>query len=143
MKENKAGNHAQYGYARLDQRALLHTEEPISEQVTFGLRPRPQKWTGSMIVPSKNSRRHANSTHLEPAQTFTELLAELHVHLPLTYNIFSKFLSCETTLGEAHLLLGTPFRGFLDACCYHLVGSLAQGLNSVDGRVQSFAQGAL
>ena len=29
--------HAQYGYARLNQRALLHAEKPISEQVTFGL----------------------------------------------------------------------------------------------------------
>ena len=29
--------HAQYGYARLDQCAVLHAEKPIPEQVTFRL----------------------------------------------------------------------------------------------------------
>jgi len=35
--EERQGKHAQYGYARLDQRAVLHAEKPIPEQVTFGL----------------------------------------------------------------------------------------------------------
>ena len=74
--------HAQYGYARLNQRALLHAEKPISEQVTFGL-------SAVVTLRMKNARQHANGTHLEPAQTFGELLAELHIYRPLTHDVLS------------------------------------------------------
>ena len=36
-KQRMPEKHVQYGYAWLNQRAVLHAEEPISEQVTFGL----------------------------------------------------------------------------------------------------------
>jgi hypothetical protein len=37
----------------------------------------------------KNARQQPNGTHLEPAQTFSELLAELHIYLPLTHDVLS------------------------------------------------------
>jgi hypothetical protein len=66
-----------------------------------------------------------NSTHLEPAQTLTEFLAELHVHFPFTHDVLPKSLSCETVLRKARFLLGTPFRGRLDSCRLRPVSSLA------------------
>jgi hypothetical protein len=88
-KEERQGKHAQYGYARLDQRAVLHAEKPISEQVTLGLSAAAtvMKERGHRRI--KNTRRHTKGTHLEPAQTLTELLAELHVHFPLTHNVLA------------------------------------------------------
>ena len=66
-----------------------------------------------------------NSTHLEPAQTFTEFLAELHVDFPLAHDVLAKFLSRETALRKARFLLGPPFRGRLDSCRLRPVSSLA------------------
>lgn len=37
----------------------------------------------------KETRQHANGTHLEPAQTLTEVLAQLYVHLPPTHDVFA------------------------------------------------------
>ncbi len=37
LGEKKITEHIQYGYARLNQRTLLHVEKSIPEQVTFGL----------------------------------------------------------------------------------------------------------
>src|SRR6266850_1691520 len=86
--EERQGKNAQYGYARLNQRAVLHAEKPISEQVTFGLSAAATATKERGHCRIKNTRRHAKGTHLEPAQTLTELLAELHVHLPLTHDVF-------------------------------------------------------
>lgn len=66
-----------------------------------------------------------NGTHLEPAQTLTELLAELHVHFPLAHDVLAKFLSCETILRQVRILLGTPFRGRLDSCGLRPVSGFA------------------
>jgi len=100
---------AQYGYARLNQRPLLHVEEPIPEQVTFGLPTvgATTKITRSPVISSKAGRL---CTHLEPPQTLTKLLTELHVHLPLAHDVLAKFLSHQTPLREARFLLGTAFR---------------------------------
>jgi hypothetical protein len=84
-----------------------------------------------------------NCTHLEPAQTLTKFLAELHVQFPLTHDVLAKLLSCETILRKERFLLGTPFRCHLDSCRLRPVSSLAQSFDSVDRRVQPFAQGAL
>jgi len=111
-------NHAQYGYARLYQRAQLHVEISIPEQVTFGL---PAMAT--LYEEQLNSM--LNSTHLEPAQTLAEFLAELHVHFPLAHDVLAKFLSSETILRQVRFLLGTPFRGGLDSCRLRPVSSFA------------------
>jgi hypothetical protein len=87
--EERQGKYAQYGYARLNQRAVLHAEEPISEQVTFGLSAAATATKERGHGRIKNTRPHAKGTHLEPAQTLTELLAELHVHPPLTHDVLA------------------------------------------------------
>jgi hypothetical protein len=66
-----------------------------------------------------------NSTHLEPAQTLAEFLAELYVHFPFAHDVLAKFLSCKTILRQTRFLLGTPFRGRLDSCRLRPVSSLA------------------
>jgi len=37
----------------------------------------------------KEKGQQANDTHLEPAQTLTEVLAQLYIHLPLTHDVFA------------------------------------------------------
>ncbi len=48
---------------------------------------RPRK--NGVTLRMKNARQQANGTHLEPAQTFSELLAELHIYLPLMHDVLS------------------------------------------------------
>ena len=66
-----------------------------------------------------------NSTHLDPAQTFTEFLAKLHVHFPFAHDMFAKPLSREAVLRKARFLLGAPLGGRLHSCRLRPVGSLA------------------
>ena len=66
-----------------------------------------------------------NSTHLEPAQTLTEILAKLHVHFPFAHNMLSKFLSCETVQRKARFLLGATLHCRLHSCRSHPLSSIA------------------
>jgi hypothetical protein len=66
-----------------------------------------------------------NSTHLEPAQTFTEFFAELYIHSPLAHNVLANFLSDQTVLRKTCILFGTPIRVCLDSCRMRPVSSLA------------------
>ena len=66
-----------------------------------------------------------NNTHLEPAQTLTEFLTKLHVHSPLAYDMFAKFLSCQTVQRKARFLFGAPLRSRLHSCRSRPVSSIA------------------
>jgi hypothetical protein len=80
---------------------------------------------------------------LKATQALAELLAELHVHFPLTHYVFAKLLPCETTLREERLSFYTPFFCDLGTRCLSPICGFAQELGSVDGCMQPFTQRTL